>query len=128
LRFSGPRLAPPGCIFIVDDDADLRETIREVLDDEGYPTAAAANGVEALAYLRSSPAPSLILLDLMMPLMDGWRFREEQLRDPRLADIPVIVMTAGRKVMESSALQDVPVISKPVRLETLLETVRRYLP
>src|SRR5262245_22499124 len=100
-------MATEGCILIVDDDSDLRETIREVLDDEGYETAAAGNGAEALAWLREAPLPALILLDLMMPLMDGWRFREEQLKDDRIAAIPVIVMTAGRKVLETTALQNV---------------------
>jgi CheY-like chemotaxis protein len=83
-------------VLVVDDDADLRRTLCEVLADEGFDPVGVADGAAALAYLERSPSPAAILLDLMMPNMDGWSFREEQLRDPRLAKIPVIVMTAHR--------------------------------
>src|SRR5687767_5128531 len=82
-------------ILIVDDDADVRESIREALDDEGYRVATAANGKAAVRLLRDDNLrPDLILLDIMMPEMDGWAFRAEQRKDPKIASIPVIVFTA----------------------------------
>ena len=65
-------------ILIVDDDPDIRDSLKEVLEDEGYEVNGVANGREALDYLRKSPRPCVILLDLMMPVMDGWQFRKEQ--------------------------------------------------
>src|SRR5579862_4602951 len=65
-------------ILIVDDDPDIRDSLKEVLEDEGYEVNGVANGREALDYLRKSPRPCVILLDLMMPVMDGWQFRREQ--------------------------------------------------
>ena len=77
-------------ILVVDDDPDIRDSLREVLEDEGYGTSCVANGREALDFLRSGKRPCVILLDLMMPVMDGWQFLEEQKRDPALAAIPVL--------------------------------------
>jgi CheY-like chemotaxis protein len=83
-------------VLVVDDDDDLRRTLCDVLTDEGFETVGVPDGAAALAYLERSPLPAAILLDLMMPNMDGWMFRERQLGDPRLAKIPVVVMTAHR--------------------------------
>ena len=83
--------------MVVDDDHDIRESFASLLTDAGMEVTVAQNGREALAVLRSSdPPPCLIFLDLMMPVMDGFEFRQEQCRDPGLATIPVIVITAGR--------------------------------
>ncbi len=112
-------------ILIVEDDADFRMTLQEVLEQEGYPVAAAQHGKEALDYLSHSPAPGLILLDLMMPVMDGWQFREEQARDPRLASIPVLVMTAFRD--REMFLYSTGVIFKPVDLPSLLLHIERLV-
>jgi len=88
-----------GPILVVDDDRDIRDSLVEVLGEHGYPVIGAGNGVEALEILRTSaPPPSLILLDLMMPVMDGREFRERQLENPALADIPVIVISAYNDV------------------------------
>jgi CheY-like chemotaxis protein len=82
-------------VLVVDDDHDLRESVMELLEDHGYRAVGAVDGREALYLLHTAPAkPNVILLDLMMPVMDGLRFREEQLGDPEIAPIPVIVMTA----------------------------------
>src|SRR5712675_834532 len=82
-------------IVVVDDDDDIREAVREVLHEEGYRTVGAANGVEALQLLRSSPElPQLILLDLMMPVMDGWEFLMGIDEDPAFHSIPVALMSA----------------------------------
>src|SRR5688572_27353229 len=83
-------------ILLVEDDNDVREAIAEGLEDAGYQVFAAENGQEALDYLGSAPQlPSLILLDLMMPTMDGWQFHEQLSHHPRCAHIPVVVLSAA---------------------------------
>ena len=82
-------------VLIVEDDRDVRLSLAEVLAEEGYRVAIAENGFEALCYLRTARAPGVILLDLMMPVMDGWEFLAEKRRIPSLAGIPVVVLTAG---------------------------------
>ncbi len=114
-------------ILIVDDDPDILAAGRMVLECAGYQVATATNGTEALARLRGEPAPCLILLDLMMPVMNGWEFRDEQTRDPRLSAIPVVIMTgAGRAVSAEAPIGAAGLLEKPVALSTLLSTVRRY--
>lgn len=115
------------CILIVEDDADMRESLGELLQYEGYQVAAAANGREALNHLRQAEAPCLILLDLMMPVMTGWEFREEQREDPQLAQIPVAVLTGVRNSVEQiSTLDAVGYFQKPVDLNALLATVAEF--
>jgi CheY-like chemotaxis protein len=120
-------------ILIVDDDTDVRETVEEALEEEGYHVAGASNGKEALHLLKDERLrPELIILDLMMPEMDGWEFRAEQRKDPDIASIPVIVFTAyGSPADMARKLQAVGFLKKPLRLEELLsaiEGVRRRLP
>jgi CheY-like chemotaxis protein len=112
-------------ILVVDDDDDVREALRRLLDDEGYAVAVASNGVEALDYLRSSaPRPSVILLDLMMPVMNGWQFRGVQKKDPDLCSIPVVVLSASGAARERVGLLGVSeVILKPFDLEDLLRSL-----
>ena len=82
-------------VLLVEDDIDVREAVADTLDEAGYRVSPARNGQEALDMLRSGAVqPRVILLDLMMPVMDGWQFREEQLRDPALASIPVVALSA----------------------------------
>ncbi len=114
--------APP--IFVVDDDTDLREVLGELLADEGYDPQLCANGSAALELLRAGARPRLILLDLMMPVMDGWQFRDAQLRDVALRDIPVVVMTASRLVEEES-LAAAEILRKPVGIAQIIEAVER---
>lgn len=121
--------APGSCVLVVDDDCDIRETVCEILGAEGFPVAVATNGKEALAYLRAvpAPAPSLILLDLSMPVMDGIAFRQAQRQDPQLAAIPVIVCSAEPRLPERvRGLEVDGVLQKPVRLAHLLAAVSRY--
>jgi CheY-like chemotaxis protein len=115
---------PADSILIVDDDTDVREVLGELLADEGYATRMCPNGRAALDLLRSGALPQLILLDLMMPEMDGWQFRAEQLRDASLRDIPVVVMTASRGV-DRDDLGGAEVLQKPVGLGDILDAVER---
>jgi CheY-like chemotaxis protein len=117
-------------ILVVEDDADILRSIVQVLEDEGYSVRAAENGRAALAALRApgATAPCVILLDLMMPVMDGWAFRAEQLRDPTLAHIPVVLLTADGAAVEKAALMNVAgALRKPVELLTLLSAIQRFL-
>ena len=119
--------APCGGVLIVDDDPDIRDSLREVLEDEGYEVDTVANGREALDHLKASnPRPCVILLDLMMPVMDGWQFRKEQKQDPEIAGIPLVVITAtgNRPVLIDAA----ELVMKPLDLERLLQAVERYCP
>jgi CheY-like chemotaxis protein len=114
-------------ILIVEDDADLREALSQVLRDEGYEVLGAAHGREALDRLRGGRRPCLILLDLTMPVMNGWQFRAEQRDDPELASIPVIVLSAGQDLSAQMPVLGLrEYIRKPIRLESLLESVARF--
>ncbi len=111
-----------------DDNDHVRDTLKAILEIDGYSVATAADGLEALDYLRQNPLPRLILLDLMMPFMDGWEFRKEQQQDPRLAGIPVVVVTAAdNPAQKASAVGAVDYCVKPVSASVLLDTVARYL-
>src|SRR5512144_463613 len=111
-------------IAVVDDDTDMRETLGEQLDEEGYEPRLFENGRKALDFLRSGGRPRLILLDLMMPEMNGWQFREEQLKDDALRDIPVVVMTASRG-FDGHAIAAQEILYKPIGLGELMEAVER---
>ncbi len=113
-------------VLLVEDDLDVAEAILDVLMDEGYQVAHATNGREALELLRAPPVPSLILLDMMMPEMDGAQFREAQLQDPRLAQIPVFVLSADRAVAEKAHhLGALGFMMKPLGPEQLIAIVER---
>jgi CheY-like chemotaxis protein len=108
-------------VMVVEDDHLIREAIAEALDEEGFEVVEAANGREALDKLHAERA-SLVLLDLMMPVMDGWEFREAQLHDPEISSIPVVVLSAVKD-------DDVPAerhFSKPCDLDDLLDTVWEF--
>ena len=123
---SMPRQSVARCpVLIVEDDADLREMVAQLLYLEGFHTAAVANGREALDYLRHEDAPDLILLDLMMPVMDGWEFRRRQQADPALADVPVIVLSALDQHRTVGVTANA-VLKKPLDLDRLLKLVRSY--
>ena len=81
-------------ILVVEDDASTRSALCDLLQLEGYKVESVCDGVDALDYVHRHPMPCLIILDLMMPRMDGWRFRSEQKRDPDLAKCPVLVVSA----------------------------------
>lgn len=116
-------------ILVVDDDAEIRETIVEMLRDRGYEALGAGDGLEALDALRSRSPWCLILLDLMMPNMDGWEMRKNQLADPAISTIPVVVVSATTDVPQvASSLHAVGFVTKPARLTQLIATVERHCP
>ena len=110
---------------MVDDDQDIRDALCELLEDEGYRAVSAANGQEALVYLNSREPPCVILLDLMMPVMDGWEFRRRQQSDPKFAKIPVVVITAAGKYGAASIAAE-RVLPKPLQLELVLQALADY--
>jgi CheY-like chemotaxis protein len=119
--------AGPQSILIVEDDADIREALAEILRDEGHEVQGAPNGQQALHVLRDGPLPALILLDLMMPVMNGWQFRQAQRQDPVLAPIPVVVISAdGAALRESTLMGASGFLQKPIELDELLAVVARY--
>ncbi len=116
---------PSASVLIVDDDPGIADSLSLLFEDEGYHVAVAANGRGALEYLELNAAPRVILLDLMMPVMDGFRFRSSQLENPKLASIPVIVMTAGALDSRAQQLGALAYLRKPLDVDQLLEAVSR---
>jgi CheY-like chemotaxis protein len=114
--------------MVVEDDPDIRNAIAEVLADGNYRALQAANGADALAELRAAaPPPCLILLDLMMPVMDGTEFRTVQRGDESLRAIPVIILSAhGDATKFAEQMQAAAFLKKPVDLSTLLQTVEQF--
>jgi CheY-like chemotaxis protein len=111
-------------LLIVEDDEGARAALGDIFDFEGYQVALCANGKEALEYLRSEPLPALIILDLQMPVMNGWQFRREQNKDARFAAVPVVVITA----LQSAGDIDVAeIVHKPIDIDRLLAVVRKLL-
>lgn len=114
-------------VLLVDDDRDIREALGETLEDHGFEVTTACNGVEALRLLRSMKSPpAFILLDLMMPIMDGYAFLDERRKDEALAAIPVVVITAGHRFDRRRLGDGTPVVPKPIKLPMLLDTVRAF--
>lgn len=114
--------APPH-VLIVDDEPDVRELLEAFLRCEGYSTQSACNGLEALARLQER-TPCVIVLDLMMPIMSGWEFREAQLANPAIADVPVLCVSAVYDRREVAERLDLPCVGKPVNLDELAVAVR----
>jgi CheY-like chemotaxis protein len=111
-------------VLLVEDDIDVREAVTDTLQDAGYRVMAARHGQEALELLRNGgPRPCLILLDLMMPVMDGWQFRDLQSKDPALADIPVVALSAHGGLHALGAADH---LRKPVQLRALMDVVARF--
>jgi len=116
-------------ILVVEDDFDIREALIQILEEEGYAVRGAANGQEALDVAAAEPVPKLILLDLMMPVMNGWQFRAEQMKDPRLAPVPVLLISADPQVQpKAEKLGVAALLKKPISLDELLAAVKSHLP
>ncbi len=115
-------------ILVVEDDTSIRELLMELLESEGYRVASAVNGLEGIRYLQGNDSPDLILIDLMMPVMDGYAFRTEQLKHAAWSKIPTVVMSAEANAKEKmKSFQVSAFLSKPVDLETILKTVSRLI-
>jgi CheY-like chemotaxis protein len=121
-------LAAKRMVLVVEDDRDVREAITDVLVDSDYEALGVCNGAEALERLRAAPVrPCVILLDIMMPTMDGWQFRSEQQRDASMKDIPVVVLSAGADASDVAAkMEAAGYLKKPVALEQLLGVVNQF--
>jgi CheY-like chemotaxis protein len=118
---------PQEVVLIVDDDHAVRESVSGLLADEGFSPVGFADGVDALAAIRAGLKPSVILLDISMPRMDGWDFRNAQRGDPALKDLPVALITAAGFSEGTIRLQfgEIPLLRKPIRPAELLELVAR---
>ncbi len=112
-------------VLVVEDDGDIRDSLTELLEEEGYGVDIAANGLQALARMQGATLPHVILLDLTMPVMDGWQFQQELRRVPAYSDIPVIVISGGKVFREP--LNTKAFIPKPVDAAVLLETIESFL-
>jgi CheY-like chemotaxis protein len=107
-------------VLIVEDDPDLRESLQALLERRGYDTETAEHGVEALEKIDPDAPPALILLDLMMPVMDGWQLRQRLLDDPRTAEVPVILLSGvGDLAGQARDLRAVDAFVKPIDLPRL---------
>ena len=116
-----------GGVLVVDDDPAIRMLLGEMLQADGYQAQVAQNGCEALDLLDQWQ-PDLILLDLMMPVMDGWTFRQRQLTLRDAAAIPVVVLSAAHDApRQGAALQAAAVVAKPFEVNELLDTVGRLV-
>ncbi len=112
-------------ILLAENDQDLRDAMAGTLRNAGYSVEAVANGQEALEWLDGVPSPpKLLLIDLMMPVMDGWQFLDEQQKTPRNASIPVVVLSANGSFAGRS--EAIPFLRKPVAVKPLLAVVARY--
>ncbi|HEX4403400.1 MAG TPA: response regulator [Polyangia bacterium] len=110
-------------IVVVDDEETICETLKDVLEEEGYAVEIASDGVDALALLRRlTVAPRMVILDLLMPRMDGNTVFSTMKDDPALADIPVVISTSD----PSRAPSGVLIMKKPVDLDVLLDTIRKH--
>ncbi len=110
-------------ILLVEDEPDIRASMREALESAGHRVIAASNGREALEMLRESPKPSMILLDLMMPVMNGWDFAEAVQSHPQHAGIPIVVVTALTQEADRRRIVARGVLTKPVDLDRLFHVV-----
>lgn len=114
-------------ILVVDDDFDVRTGIQEVLEDEGHVVVPAANGAEAMDLLTSGLRPALILLDLMMPIMDGFEFCHSWARDSRISTIPLFIVSADRDTAgKAKTCGATGYLAKPIELDDLLSVAARY--
>jgi CheY-like chemotaxis protein len=116
-------------ILVVEDDQDISDSLRDLLEGEGYRVATAANGREGIdALRRQGRHPCVVLLDLMMPVMNGWQFLEAKGKDEGIAPIPVVVVSAYRDKAASVATETVGFVIKPIDVSKLLDVVHRLCP
>jgi signal transduction histidine kinase/CheY-like chemotaxis protein len=118
---------PARIVLVAEDDPDVRGALCETLECAGYEVAMVANGAEALEYLGRESPPLLVILDLMMPVMDGWAFLAERNRDPDLRSIPVIVVSGQGDLEDRLAAAHVSYVQKPIRADRLIETMEHVV-
>ena len=118
----------PGRVLVVEDDGGLRETLCQLLSEEGIAAVGVSDGSEALRHLAEGRLPALILLDLMMPVMDGWQLRMKLRSEPRWAAIPVVIMSGHVRPGVIAGPTGVEIsIGKGFQTDDLLAAVRRYV-
>jgi CheY-like chemotaxis protein len=124
-----PPSTPDRAVLLVEDDRDVRASTTESLEDEGFAVVGAETVDEGLERLRQGMSPAVILLDLMMPVRNGWDFRREQLADPALRHIPVVIITASGIGVESirKDMGDVELVAKPYSSQSLVQAIGRAL-
>lgn len=115
-----------GKILVIEDDRDIRESLRELLESEGYRVKSAAHGREGIELLTQGMRPTLILLDLSMPVMDGWEFMQFIQSSPSMADIPVVVISASGQA-KMALVQASAYLHKPLNVDRFLELVESYV-
>ena len=114
-------------ILVVDDDESTRECLKLLLEAHGYSVMTAGNGYEALGILHEGTMPGLILLDLMMPEMDGYQFRQQQVAEPPLAEIPVVLYTCCPDMdLAAAPVKANAVLQKPIDIDILLDVIATY--
>jgi CheY-like chemotaxis protein len=113
-------------VLVVDDDTGVRELLTRSLSFEGFDVIEAANGQDALTQLRKGRRPSVIVLDLRMPVMDGWAFRIAQRADPRIARIPVVILS-GADSHRFQEIEAAAALEKPVSLSQLADCLHRIV-
>ena len=117
----------PGRVLVIDDDEGVRTVMRKQLQHAGFDVVSAATGLQGLAMMRHDPTIRLVLLDMIMPAMDGWGVRQKQLEDARLAEIPVIILTgAPLPSLVHDQLRAADYILKPVGRDHLISVVANY--
>lgn len=111
-------------VAVIEDDEDIRNTLKDVLSEEGYDVHTAENGAQGLNLLGASAGPCVILLDLMMPIMNGWEFIVACRGDQRLSSIPIVVLTAAGNASKPDGASIL--MRKPLNIDTLLKVVEDY--
>jgi two-component system chemotaxis response regulator CheY len=111
-------------VLVIDDDAEIRQALTEILEDEEYTVRCASNGREALEILSRGPCPDVILLDVMMPVMDGWHFLSARLGVPELVEVPIIIISAGFDAeREAHKVGVFEFARKPLHVDDLVERI-----
>jgi CheY-like chemotaxis protein len=114
-------------ILLIEDDDDIRESLTDLLQGRGYSVTGVTNGRDALARLASGPAPCLIMLDLMLPIMDGWEFRAQQIANPAWEKIPVVVVSGVPNAQQQALkLKAAAFLGKPIELDRLYRTIEQH--
>lgn len=112
-------------VLLIDDDAAILQMMHDVLEIEGYQISVARNGAEAIEILRrASPLPCVILLDLMMPVLNGWEFLDFQRNDPKFKDIPLVICSAYQE--SAKAINPAAYLKKPLHYQPLVETIKKF--